>query len=149
MLSTVILAISAVSAVVVTPCPSSITPTPTTPKPTYYTKTHLPLPSTSTLATNGTITPLTPPELERLVHIKLFLKRLPNVTAEEFYEYWATGHLEIVADFHVRVGVRRYIQVRFPLSIQYFPLLLSSFNLPSTRHSLQTPSVVPNFESLF
>lgn len=51
-------------------------------------------------------------DTERLYHAKLFYNRKQGMTPDEFNRYWSEDHLRLVQDFHLRMGVSRYSQVR-------------------------------------
>jgi hypothetical protein len=62
---------------------------------------------------------------ESFFHVKLFYNRKKGLTPEEFNKYWAYEHAEKAKDFHVRLGVMRYNQVRssnHPPALPCFPL---------------------------
>lgn len=48
---------------------------------------------------------------ERLFHIKLFYNRKKGITPEEFNDYWANKHSALATNFHLRLGVVKYVQV--------------------------------------
>ncbi|CAI6329125.1 unnamed protein product [Periconia digitata] len=48
--------------------------------------------------------------MERMFHVKLFYNRKEGITPEQFNDYWANKHTELVTPFHLRIGVVKYSQ---------------------------------------
>jgi hypothetical protein len=48
---------------------------------------------------------------ERMYHVKLYYNRKPGITPEEFNRYWAYEHAPLAEQFHLRLGVQKYMQV--------------------------------------
>lgn len=53
--------------------------------------------------------------MERMLHVKIFYNRKEGITPEEFNRYWSNEHAKLATPFHLRIGVVKYSQVRFPI----------------------------------
>ncbi|KAJ4153551.1 hypothetical protein LMH87_010035 [Akanthomyces muscarius] len=57
-----------------------------------------------------TVNPVCTSYQEKLYHMKMYYNRKNGTTPEEFNRYWAYEHGKLTQQFHIRIGVIKYMQ---------------------------------------
>ncbi|KAH7205535.1 EthD domain-containing protein [Fusarium oxysporum] len=73
----------------------------------------------SALSGNAAASPKGPPSDTGLLQMVTYVKRNPNMTLDEFWQYWDTQHAPKVIPLATHFGIARYQQVGLTLSHSY------------------------------
>ncbi|KAI1069266.1 hypothetical protein LB507_008669 [Fusarium sp. FIESC RH6] len=112
---------------------------------------YTPVPTTSEECCPFTYKQTCTKNLERMYHIQLFYNRKKGLSSEDFNAYWANNHTKTAGDFHLRMGVYKYSQVRHHLNVTYHALKRTNnftqyHSTPELRDMVRVPGAAPVLE---